>query len=102
MFFRLETRAKFWDLFVASFGALFFEMLLVRWLPTTIYYLGYYKNCILFATFLGFGCGAATRRKSGTYSSVFRVWRRRDGSRRCVDGVLHADYSARQWRVHLD
>ena len=24
---------------------------------------GYYKNCILFATFLGFGCGAATRRR---------------------------------------
>src|SRR5215831_1470065 len=54
---------RVWDLLIASFGALFFEMLLVRWLPTTIYYLGYYKNCILFATFLGFGCGAATRRR---------------------------------------
>jgi len=54
---------RFWDLLIASFGALFFEMLLVRWLPTTIYYLGYYKNSILFATFLGFGCGAATRRR---------------------------------------
>src|SRR3989442_11157039 len=54
---------RFWNLFIASFGALFFEMLLVRWLPTTIYYLGYYKNCILFATFLGFGCGSATRRR---------------------------------------
>src|SRR2546426_5573139 len=53
---------RFWDLFIASFVALFFEMLLVRWLPTTIYYLGYYKNCILFSTFLGFGCGLATRR----------------------------------------
>ena len=53
---------RLWDLLIASFGALFFEMILVRWLPTTIYYLGYYKNCILFATFLGFGCGAATRR----------------------------------------
>jgi hypothetical protein len=52
---------KTWDLLIASFGALFFEMLLVRWLPTTIYYLGYYKNCILFATFLGLGCGFATR-----------------------------------------
>ena len=54
---------KFRDLLIASFAALFFEMLLVRWLPTTIYYLGYYKNCILFATFLGFGCGSATRRR---------------------------------------
>jgi SAM-dependent methyltransferase len=57
------TQRRFWDLLIASFGALFFEMLLVRWLPTTIYYLGYYKNCILFATFLGFGCGSATRRR---------------------------------------
>ncbi len=51
---------RFWDLFAASFGALFFELLLVRWLPTEIYYLGYYKNCILFATFLGYGIGCAT------------------------------------------
>src|SRR5215471_2133889 len=64
MLFRPEVRGKFWDLFLASFGALFFEMLLVRWLPTTIYYLGYYKNCILFSTFLGFGCGLATRRRA--------------------------------------
>ncbi len=55
---------RIWNLLIASFGGLFFEMLLVRWLPTTIYYLGYYKNCILFATFLGFGCGAATHRRS--------------------------------------
>jgi len=56
-------QSKFRDLFIASFAALFFEMLFVRWLPTTIYYLGYYKNCILFATFLGFGCGSATRHR---------------------------------------
>jgi spermidine synthase len=64
-------RRRFWDLFIASFGALFFEMLLVRWLPTTIYYLGYYKNCILFATFLGFGCGLATRRRIDWSLSYF-------------------------------
>jgi hypothetical protein len=57
----MQLRSK--ELFIASFAALFFEMLLVRWLPTTIYYLGYYKNCILFSTFLGFGCGLATRRR---------------------------------------
>src|SRR5262245_7450168 len=59
----LLRQRRFWDLLIASFGALFLEMLLVRWLPTTIYYLGYYKNCILFATFLGFGCGCATQRR---------------------------------------
>jgi len=50
------------ELFVVSFVALFFESLLVRWLPTSLYYLGYFKNCILIATFLGFGIGCATRR----------------------------------------
>src|SRR5437667_7605857 len=59
---KISHNPKFRDLLIASFAALFFEMVLVRWLPTTIYYLGYYKNCILFATFLGFGCGSATRR----------------------------------------
>jgi Spermine/spermidine synthase domain len=52
---------RFCDLFIASFVALFFELLLVRWLPTEIYLLGYFKNCILIATFVGFGVGCATR-----------------------------------------
>ena len=47
---------------MASFGALFLELLLIRWLPTSIYYLGYFKNCILLATFLGFAAGCATRK----------------------------------------
>src|SRR5258705_12160973 len=67
-------RRRFWNLFMASFAALFFEMLLVRWLPTTIYYLGYYKNCILFATFLGFGCGLATRRRVDWSLSYFGLF----------------------------
>lgn len=55
------SKERFWDLFICSFSALFFELLLIRWLPTSIYILGYFKNCILFATFLGFGVGCATR-----------------------------------------
>jgi hypothetical protein len=71
---RLATERRFWDLLIASFGALFFEMLLVRWLPTTIYYLGYYKNSILFATFLGFGCGAATHRRAHRVLPYFMLF----------------------------
>src|SRR5262249_47308321 len=70
----LVTQRRFWDLLIASFGALFFEMMLVRWLPTTIYYLGYYKNCILFATFLGFGCGSATYRRVGRILPYFTLF----------------------------
>src|SRR3989442_6190185 len=62
---------RFWDLFIASFVALFFDMWLLRWLPTTIYYLDYYKNCILFSTFLGFGCGLATRRRADRILAYF-------------------------------
>ncbi len=70
----IMTQRRFWDLFIASFAALFFEMLLVRWLPTSIYYLGYYKNCILFATFLGFGCGAATHRRADRALPYFALF----------------------------
>src|SRR5262245_52027067 len=49
-------------------------MLLVRWLPTTVYYLGYYKNCILFATFLGLGCGCATQRRVDRVLPYFTIF----------------------------
>src|SRR5437762_8991918 len=71
---KISHNPKFRDLLIASFAALFFEMLLVRWLPSTIYYLGYYKNCILFATFLGFGCGLATRRRTDWSLSYFGLF----------------------------
>ncbi len=63
-----------WDLLIASFGALFFELLLIRWLPTSIYHLGYFKNCILFATFLGFGIGCATKYKAERMLTVFGLF----------------------------
>jgi hypothetical protein len=82
---------RFWDLFIASFVALFFEMLLVRWLPTTIYYLGYYKNCILFSTFLGFGCGLATRRRTDRMLAYFAPL--------AAAGVLGASVIERYMRI---
>ena len=69
----IPTQRQSWDLFIASFATLFFEMLLVRWLPTEIYLLGYYKNCILFATFVGFGVGCATQRDCTRVLPVFAL-----------------------------
>ncbi len=67
------SREAFLDLFVASFVALFFEAILIRWLPSSIYYLGYFKNSILIATFLGFGIGCATRLRAERVLPAFTL-----------------------------
>jgi SAM-dependent methyltransferase len=46
------------DLFVASFLALFMEVMLIRWVPTYERVLAYFTNFILIAAFLGLGLGA--------------------------------------------
>jgi SAM-dependent methyltransferase len=54
------------DLFVASFLALFMEVMLIRWIPAYERVLAYFTNFVLIATFLGLGLGAmfAARRRS--------------------------------------
>ncbi len=44
-------------LFLASFAALFFEVLLIRWLPGELPLLGYFRSLVLLAAFLGLGLG---------------------------------------------
>ncbi|MBI5237565.1 MAG: hypothetical protein HY887_03990 [Deltaproteobacteria bacterium] len=45
------------DLFLISFLSLFAEMTFLRYIPSNIYLLSYYKNAILIAVFLGLGIG---------------------------------------------
>lgn len=45
------------DLFVASFLALFIELMLIRWVPAYERVLAYFTNFVLIATFLGLGLG---------------------------------------------
>ncbi len=45
------------DLFLISFLSLFAEMAFLRYIPSNIYLLSYYKNAILIAVFLGLGIG---------------------------------------------
>lgn len=44
-------------LFLASFLALFLELLLIRWVPSHIRIVAYYSNLMLLSAFLGLGCG---------------------------------------------
>jgi hypothetical protein len=44
-------------LFLTSAALLFTELLLIRWIPSTVKYVGFFTNLILIASFLGIGLG---------------------------------------------
>lgn len=49
---RRETR-----LLLTSATLLFVELLLIRWIPANVIYVGFFNNFVLMASFLGIGCG---------------------------------------------
>jgi spermidine synthase len=53
------------ELFLASFLFLFFELVLIRWLPSQVLFLTFFTNTILLASFLGLslGCMAASHKR---------------------------------------
>ena len=44
-------------LFLTSTSLLFVELMLIRWVPSTVTYIGYFSNFLLMASFLGIGLG---------------------------------------------
>ena len=50
------------DLFLASFLALFMELMFIRWVPSYERVLAYFTNFVLIASFLGWGLGAMLAR----------------------------------------
>ena len=44
-------------LFLTSATLLFVELLLIRWIPANVTYVGYFRNFLLMASFLGIGAG---------------------------------------------
>ena len=46
-----------WFLFVVCFASLYWEILLIRWLPSELPLLGYFKSLVILASFLGMGMG---------------------------------------------
>jgi len=56
---------------LTSFTILFLELVLIRFLPANVAYLGYYSNFILLASFVGMGAGLLLSTKSTDYRFVF-------------------------------
>ena len=50
-------------LFLTSFAILFVELLLIRWIPANVKYIGFFSNFLLIAIFLGIGLGILLGRK---------------------------------------
>ena len=44
-------------LFLTSATILFVELLLIRWIPANVIYVGFFSNFLLIASFLGIGLG---------------------------------------------
>lgn len=57
------------SLYVVSFAALFLELMVIRWVPSTVLVVAYYANLMLISSFLGLGLGALVARRG------FRLFR---------------------------
>src|SRR6187401_2755443 len=44
-------------LFLTAMSLLFVELLLIRWIPANVIYVGFFRNFLLMASFLGIGLG---------------------------------------------
>src|SRR5438477_8808170 len=59
-------------LFLTSFTLLFVELILIRWIPALVTYVGFFSNFVLMASFLGIGLGILTgRRGTRLFASPF-------------------------------
>ena len=50
-------------LFLTSFAILFVELLLIRWVPANVKYIGFFSNFLLIASFFGIGLGIILGRR---------------------------------------
>ncbi|MDP8904622.1 MAG: spermidine synthase [Chloroflexota bacterium] len=50
-------------LFLTSFAILYVELLLIRWIPSNVRYIGFFSNFLLIASFLGIGLGILLGRR---------------------------------------
>ena len=56
MMFRAPSRSAI-RLFLTAMSILFVELLLIRWIPANVIYVGFFRNFLLMASFLGIGLG---------------------------------------------
>ena len=57
-------------LFLTSATLLFVELLLIRWVPANVVYVGFFNNFLLLASFLGIGIGILLGRRLGASTAV--------------------------------
>ena len=50
-------------LFLTSATVLFVELLVIRWIPANVKYVGFFSNFLLMASFLGIGSGSCWGRR---------------------------------------
>jgi SAM-dependent methyltransferase len=60
-----------WDLLAASFLFLFFEFIILRWIPAYVRIVAYFSNLILISCFAGFGLGCILKKKGKGIFSYF-------------------------------
>jgi hypothetical protein len=53
-------------LFLTSFTLLFVELVLIRWIPSLVTYVGFFSNFLLMASFLGIGLGILLGRRASS------------------------------------
>lgn len=58
-------------LFLTSGTLLFVELLLIRWVPANVVYVGFFNNFLLLASFLGIGIGILLGRRLGASATVW-------------------------------
>jgi spermidine synthase len=58
-------------LFLTSASLLFVELLLIRWVPANVVYIGFFNNFLLLASFLGIGIGILLGRRIGIAAAAW-------------------------------
>ena len=59
-----------WDLFFVSFLSLFFELLVIRWIPSIVGPMAYFTNLTLILAFLGLGLGCLLAERPARFFNV--------------------------------
>ena len=54
-------------LLLTSASLLFTELMLIRWIPSTVRYVGFFTNFLLMASFLGIGLGILLGRRGARW-----------------------------------
>jgi SAM-dependent methyltransferase len=68
------VRRPYWTLFLASFAALFVELMLIRYSSSQIRVFAFYKNVPLVAAFLGLGLGCCLGRGRARHALLLLLW----------------------------